>query len=212
MNIIPAKTPNAIKFLCPEYVWDFYDDNNKILYLTFDDGPIPEVTPFVLDLLKEYKAKATFFCIGENIKKHPEIFQKIINDGHSIGNHTMNHLKAWKSTDEEYINNTLAVEPFLTSYIKTKDKLFRPPYGQISKPKLRKLQREKYKIVLWDVLSKDWDQNTSPKKCSQNVINNSKKGSIIVFHDSLKAYRNLSYSLLEVLKHFSKLGYTFSGI
>ncbi|WP_298314258.1 polysaccharide deacetylase family protein [uncultured Aquimarina sp.] len=212
MKIIPAKTPESIKLLFPNYIWDFYARKEKKIYLTFDDGPIPEVTEFVLDQLNLFKAKATFFSIGENIKKHPEVFSRIIAEGHRIGNHTMNHLKARKSTFSEYVENVQECEEKISEHTEIKDKLFRPPYGQLSKSKLTALRKRGYQIILWDVLSKDWDKKTSPEQCFENVINNSKSGSIIVFHDSIKASKNLEFSLPKVLKYFTEKGYVFDKI
>ncbi|WP_298541703.1 polysaccharide deacetylase family protein [uncultured Aquimarina sp.] len=212
MKIIPAKTPDSIKLLFPNYIWDFYAGQEKTMYLTFDDGPIPEVTEFVLDQLNLFDAKATFFCIGENIKKHPDIFNKILSKGHNVGNHTMNHIKARKSTFSEYLNNTEECEKKINEHAEIKEKLFRPPYGQLSKSKLTELRKREYQIILWDVLSKDWDKNTSPEQCFNNVVNNSKSGSIIVFHDSIKASKNLEFALPKVLKYFTEKGYIFDKI
>jgi len=212
LKIIPAKTPESIKLLFPNYIWDFYARKEKKIYLTFDDGPIPEVTEFVLDQLNLFKAKATFFLIGENIKKHPEVFSRIIVEGHRIGNHTMNHLKARKSTFSEYVENVQECEEKISEHTEINDKLFRPPYGQLSKSKLTALRKRGYQIILWDVLSKDWDKKTTPEQCFENVINNSKSGSIIVFHDSIKASKNLEFSLPKVLKYFTEKGYVFDKI
>ena len=212
MKIIPTKTPDSIKLLFPNYIWDFYAKKEKKIYLTFDDGPIPEVTDFVLDQLQIFNAKATFFCIGENIKKHPDIFNRILSEGHSIGNHTMNHLKARKNSFTTYIENTQKCEETIKKHIEIKNKLFRPPYGQLSKSKLTQLRQLGYQIILWDVLSKDWDKNTSPEECYNNVIANAKSGSIIVFHDSIKASKNLVAALPKVLKHFTQNGYVLDII
>lgn len=212
LDLIPNKTPNSIKLLFPNYTWDFYTCKKKKIYLTFDDGPIPEVTDFVLDQLKLYNAKGTFFCIGENIWKNPMVFKRIISDGHSIGNHTMNHLKAGKNSLSTYIENVLKCENEILEHTKIKHKLFRPPYGQLSKRKLSELRKLNYEIILWDVLSKDWDKNTSPEKCTINVVANAKKGSIVVFHDSIKAFKNLKIALPQVLKHFSEKGFIFEKI
>ncbi len=212
MNIIPAKTPSSIKLLFPDYTWDFYSKKEKKLYLTFDDGPIPEVTEFVLDQLRLFGARATFFCIGENIKKHPEIFNKIIADRHSVCNHTMNHLKARKNNLETYLENVIECENLIREHTVIGSKLFRPPYGQISRAKLTALRKLGYQIVLWDILSKDWDKNISLEHCLNNVVNNSKDGSIIVFHDSIKAATNLKFALPRVLEYFTKKGYVFDRI
>lgn len=212
--MIPIKTPNILKYIFSGYNWDFSSKNSKKIYLTFDDGPIPDVTEFVLKELSKYNAKATFFCIGDNIKKHPAIFNKILSYEHAIGNHTMNHLKAWKNDSKTYIDNVLACSNEIEHFVdpKKKEKLFRPPYGQISYPKFKTLQNQGYKIIMWNILSKDWDQKTSPEQCFQNVIQNAQQGSIIVFHDSIKAAINLKYALPKVLEYYTEKGYTFEKI
>ena len=211
---IPYKTPRILKKLFPSYTWDLKHKDNRALYLTFDDGPIPEVTEFVLSCLKEYHAKATFFCIGENVKKHPNIARQIISEDHVIGNHTMNHVKAWKTNTEAYISNTKecknSIEKTLGQSISKQ--LFRPPYGQISPIKYKALQKLGYQIVMWDVLSKDWEQKIAPEVCLQNIIKYTEEGSILVFHDSIKASKNVYEILPKVLEYFSEKGYTFKSI
>ena len=201
-------------------MWRFPFDKKEI-FLTFDDGPTPEITEFVLSELKKYDAKATFFCIGKNIKKHSEIFNKIISDGQSIGNHTQNHLKGWKTETKNYIDNVLecenvissAVNNFGNSKIKTQNsKIFRPPYGKIKTSQAKELLKKDYKIIMWDVLSADFDTTISNEKCLQNVLKNTKTGSIIVFHDSVKAAEKMKYALPKVLKTFSDKGFVFKGI
>ena len=196
-----------------KYTWCFRS-NEKEIFLTFDDGPTPEITQFVLSELKKYNAKATFFCIGKNIQNYPEIFNKIISDGHSIGNHTQNHLNAWKTTTENYIANFLECHKTITQFnkIKFKKQLFRPPYGKIKKSQAKKILKKGYKIIMWDVLSADFDNTISKERCLQNVLNNAKKGSIIVFHDSLKASKKVKYALPTVLKTFSDKGFVFKKI
>jgi len=189
--------PRFIQRLYPERVWAFPNKRDSV-YLTFDDGPIPEVTPWVLDELKNHNATATFFCIGENAKKHPEIFQRIIAEGHAVGNHTFNHLNGWKTETSEYIENTLLAEKLIAS------KLFRPPYGKITSKQAKQLQQKGFKIIMWDVLSYDFDTTISEKKCLQSVLKNIKPGSIVVFHDSLKAEKNLRYVLPKVLRFVQK--------
>lgn len=179
--------------------------NEKILYLTFDDGPIPEVTEFVLGELKKYSAKATFFCIGENIDKHPEIFRKIAEGGHAAGNHTYHHLNGWKTNDLLYFESTERTRSLVSS------RLFRPPYGKIKKSQI-KFFGDRYKIIMWDVLTYDYHPKVSAEKCLSNVLRKSRSGSIVVFHDSVKAKQNLYYALPLVLKHFSELGYRFETI
>ena len=196
-----------------KYTWRF-SFNKKEIFLTFDDGPTPVITEFILSELKKYEAKATFFCIGKNITKQPEIFEKIISDGHAIGNHTQNHLNGWRTDDQEYINNVLDCENVISSSIKNakNSKLFRPPYGKIMSSKARMLFRKEYRIIMWDVLSGDFNTSITKEQCLQNVLKNTRKGSIIVFHDSVKAAERMQYALPIVLKIFTEKGFTFSKI
>ena len=211
---IPIKTPWIIKKLFTRYIWDLYTISGNKIYLTFDDGPIPEITEFVLDQLDQYNAKATFFCIGDNIRKYPKIFNQILSSGHTIGNHTMNHLKAWGNSHNTYIKNVIDCENIIKEHSEaiSTPKLFRPPYGQISYSKFKTLENMGYKIVLWDILSLDWEKTILPEKCLQNVIQSTKKGSIVVFHDSIKASKNLTQTLPLVLEHFTKKGFVFDSI
>lgn len=201
------KSPLLLKWYYPSLLWN-KSRTEKVIYLTFDDGPIPNVTDFVLKTLKVFNAKATFFCIGDNIVKHPEVFERVKNDGHGIGNHTFNHLKGWKTDNETYLQNTLKCQEL------TQTDLFRPPYGRIKKSQISNLKSQipGLKIVMWDVLSGDFDTKLSPEKCYQNVIKHTENGSIIVFHDSLKAFDRLSYALPKVLAYFSEKGFTFSTL
>ena len=180
----------------------------KEIFLTFDDGPIPEVTPWVLSELKKYNAKATFFCIGANIEKYPDVFRQIISEGHSVGNHTYNHLNGWKTKTKEYFDNVSKCESLIKAHEK---KLFRPPYGKI-KPSQYSILKTQYSVVMWDVLSGDFDQTISEEKCLKNVLTKTREGSIVVFHDSLKAKKNLQYALPKVLEHFSKEGFKFNSL
>ena len=175
------------------------------MYLTFDDGPIPEVTPWVLDQLERYDALATFFCVGENIKKHPEVFKQVVDAGHAVGNHTYNHLNGWASDNIPYFHNVR----HCANQVQTV--LFRPPYGKL-KPKQAQFLSRHYRIVMWDVLSGDFDPKVSKEQCLNNVVKKAEAGSIIVFHDSLKTEGKLSYVLPKVLEHFTKLGYTFKKL
>jgi len=202
-----VKSPLLLKWYYPSLLWN-KPRNEKVIYLTFDDGPIPNVTDFVLKTLKVFNAKATFFCIGDNITKHPDVFERVKNGGHAIGNHTFNHLKGWITDDETYIQNILKCQTI------TQTNLFRPPYGRIKKSQISNLKSKisNLEIVMWDTLSGDFDINLSPEKCYQNVIKHTRNGSIIVFHDSLKAFDRLEYSLPRVLKYFSEKGFTFSTI
>jgi peptidoglycan/xylan/chitin deacetylase (PgdA/CDA1 family) len=224
MSFYLAKTPNIIQRIFKNYIWSFSfsKDVEKTIYLTFDDGPTPEITEWTLDELKKFKAKATFFCIGKNIENHPEIYKRVIKEGHSIGNHTHNHLNGWKSSNATYLKNILKCEKSIQSKMKNNSNsklkthnselLFRPPYGKIKSSQARKLREEGYKIILWDVLSADFDQKISKEKCLQNVIDNCENGSIVVFHDSLKAEGNLRYVLPKILEYLSNKGYDFKRI
>ncbi|MGY3213934.1 polysaccharide deacetylase family protein [Mucilaginibacter sp. HD30] len=200
-----VKTPWLLKKIYPQLIWDS-DKRDRVIYLTFDDGPIPIVTPFVLNILEQYKAKATFFCIGENVTKHTDIFAKVKAAGHTIGNHTFNHLNGWATADDVYLQNFVKADEFLHT------SLFRPPYGRIkrSQIKLLKEHHPNLKIIMWDVLSGDFDTTLSPENCLQNVLKHTEPGSIIVFHDSLKAFERLEYVLPKAMEVWSKAGYTFS--
>ena len=205
MNLI--KTPFWLRGLYPSYTWRKLNDTNTI-YVTFDDGPIPNVTPFVLKTLKEFNARATFFCIGDNIRKHPDIFESVKKDGHSIGNHTFNHLKGCDTEDEIYVEN------FNSCMEQTRTNLFRPPYGRVRRSQVKKL-RQLYpdlEVIMWDVLSGDFDLKLSPENCLENVIRTTRPGAIVVFHDSLKAFDRLEYTLPRALEYCKKQGYTFEAL
>ena len=207
------KPPWILKKIYPNLLWQ-NPGNEKTIYLTFDDGPHPAATPFILDKLKAYKAKATFFCIGKNVIEYPEIYKRILNEGHAVGNHTQNHLDGWKTTDEKYFDNIFEAAKYIDS------NLFRPPYGRITKfqsnllqqGSLKKTGQKHFKLIMWSVLSGDFDIKLSPEKCFQNVLLNTKAGSIVVFHDSTKAWDRMNYALPKMLEHFSKLGYRFESI
>lgn len=207
------KTPSFIKFLFRNWVWSF-SKKERAIYLTFDDGPTPEITEWTLNQLNKYNSKATFFCIGKNVQKHPEIFQNIIENKHSIGNHTNNHLNGLRTKLTTYLNNIeLAEKEFYNFKFETKNsKLFRPPYGKLRLSQSIKIRKKGYKIVMWDVLSADFDTSISKEKCLENVIKNIQNGSVVVFHDSVKAYKNLQFVLPKVLKYYSEKGYVFKKI
>ncbi len=202
-----VQTPFLLKKLYPECIWEM-TSSEKTLYFTFDDGPHPEVTQFVLDELKKYNALATFFCIGDNVKKHFTVYKKIIENGHQPGNHTFNHLNGWKVKDALYFENIALAADIIDS------KLFRPPYGRITKFQLKALKGTRFNLttIMWSVLSGDFDEKLSGENCYLNVINNAKPGSIIVFHDSLKAFTTLRYALPRILEYFSLKGYQFKSI
>ncbi|MFN7675002.1 polysaccharide deacetylase family protein [Flavobacterium sp.] len=199
-----VKTNRIIKWIFPNYVWNIPNDEQKV-FLTFDDGPTPEITEWVLEQLKKYNAKATFFCIGNNIEKYPEIFQKTIAEGHAIGNHTFDHLNGWKTSTEEYIENAKLYETQNPKLV-TRN-LFRPPYGKIKPSQSKILRKLGYKIIMWDVLSRDYDQSISAAQCLENVLSNIETGSIIVFHDSVKAEHNLKYVLPKTLEFLKEKGF-----
>lgn len=207
--------PQIIKWIYPGRIWDG-STGEKNLYLTFDDGPIPKVTTWVLEQLNTYNGKATFFCIGENVQKNPEIFQKVIEEGHVVGNHTFNHLDGWQTGVKNYIENTekarLVMEEYYPPELSPQNHFFRPPYGKIRNVQAKKLQKEGYKIVMWSLITMDYDQRISPEKCFQNVVKNARPGSIIVFHDSKKAEKNLRQVLPRVLEHFNHEGYKFKSL
>jgi peptidoglycan/xylan/chitin deacetylase (PgdA/CDA1 family) len=196
-----------LKTVYPGCVWRG-DKERKIIHLTFDDGPHPEATPFVLELLSAFNAKATFFCIGKNVVQYPDIYRRLISEGHAIGNHTHDHLNGWKVTDQQYFENILLASKHIDS------KLFRPPYGRISGFQVRHLKAEplRYKIIMWDVLSGDFDTTLSPGQCNFNVVRNARNGSIVVFHDSEKAFQRLKVALPGCLKFFSEKGYSFEKL
>jgi peptidoglycan/xylan/chitin deacetylase (PgdA/CDA1 family) len=186
---------------------------DKTIFLTFDDGPIPEVTPFVLEQLAAYQAQATFFCVGENLERHPGIAQQVVTQGHTLANHTQQHVKAWNLSPVAYLDQVhqcqTALEKLGTA--KTQIKLFRPPHGQLTRQHLRMLEPE-YQLVMWSTLTYDFDATLSPEKCLAKAIAVTKPGSVVVFHDSLKAERNLRYVLPRFLHHFSELGYSFKTL
>jgi len=200
----PVKIPAIVKPFAKDLLWAV-DTQEKILYLTFDDGPIPGVTDKVLDTLKNYNAKATFFCLGKNVEQHRSLFERVIEEGHTVGNHSYNHPDGWKTPLITYAKNALQTDKIF------KAKLFRPPYGRITLAQSAMLKK-RFQIVMWHVISGDFDQSISKEKCLYNVLNNSEKGSIIVFHDSHKAATNMHYALEGTLKHFDALGYRFHAI
>ncbi|MFT3826903.1 MAG: polysaccharide deacetylase family protein [Chitinophagaceae bacterium] len=206
------KTPWWLKKLYPLCIWDI-PVKDKVIYLTFDDGPHPEITPFVLDTLASYNAKATFFCIGKNVQQHPDVYHNILTAGHRTGNHTFNHLNGWKTDDEKYLQNIAEAAKYIDS------NLFRPPYGRITKFQSKLLTQptetnngKPFNIIMWDVLSADFDTSLSAEKCVLNVIGNTRPGSIVVFHDSEKAFPRMKEALPKMLQYFTEKGYRFVSI
>lgn len=215
---LPIRVPSFIKWMHPSwYVWDT-PSQKKVIYLTFDDGPIPEVTEWVLNLLKQKDIKATFFCIGDNVQKHPQVFKQILEDGHAVGNHTQHHLKGWKQATEDYISNIALAENTMTTLLGKPQKstpyfpLFRPPYGKIKRKQAKQLRKKGYQIIMYRTVAYDWDASVTPEKCLQNVLTHTKPGDLVVFHDSVKASKNMMYALPKVIDYFLEKGYHFKPI
>lgn len=199
-----ATTPKPLRRIHPDALWQV-KTNDKVVYLTFDDGPIPGVTDKIIELLKQFNAKATFFCIGENVVLHPSLYRSLIQNGHAVGNHTQNHINGKQSENQLYFNNIKECSKHVDS------KLFRPPFGQLKNSQY-KILKEDYTIVMWSTLSWDFDDSLSPEQCAKKVLNHIQNGSIIVFHDSLKAAPNSIPALEQVLKSLSQEGYSFLSL
>ena len=197
-------TPKILRLFYPSFLWEMPKGEKKI-YLTFDDGPHPTITPQVLEILKKFNAKATFFCIGNNVNKYKETFELIEKEGHAVGNHTFNHEKGWKTKTLDYINSVKEASTLIQS------PLFRPPHGRIKSSQIKVLKKE-FRIVAWTVISYDWDKSLSPEDCFNNVIKNADDGSIIVFHDSEKAVNNMIPALTKVLEYYTERGFTFDKL
>lgn len=198
------KMPKIIKKLFPAALYRISGEEKKI-YLTFDDGPTPEITSWVFTQLKQYNANATFFWLGKNMAKHPEYIERALQEGHTIGNHTFHHPSGWKTRIEAYLEDIEKCDEYYSS------KFFRPPYGEITIGQYKVIKKLK-KIVMWDVVSYDFDIRTDPEKCLKNVMTHVAPGSIVVFHDSLKAWRNLKWTLPRVLHSLSNEGCTFAAL
>jgi peptidoglycan/xylan/chitin deacetylase (PgdA/CDA1 family) len=204
-----VKTPWWLKKIYSSYTWDI-KTKEKLIYLTFDDGPNEKATPFVLDQLRKYNAKATFFCVGKNVTVLPAIYDRVLEEGHTTGNHTYNHLNGWKTDDEQYLNDVAEAAKLINSA------LFRPPYGRIKSFQAKHipavLKNNSVKIVMWDVLSGDFDTSISKERCLENVIMNIRNGSIVVFHDSERAFPLLEYCLPRTLEYLSSNGFRMEAL
>lgn len=211
MKFYWVKTHWIIKKLFPQFVWSIASQQKKV-YLTFDDGPIPNATGFVLEQLRNFNAKATFFCIGDNIRKNPDIFRQILAEGHTVGNHTFNHLNGWKTPEADYLGNVRLCQDEIDALTVDESRLMRPPYAKVTSAQSRALRKLGYKIIMWDVLSADFDQSITPEKCLENVLKNIRPGSIVIFHDSQKALRNMSFALPQTLKYLKKNGFTCEAL
>lgn len=194
--------PKIYRLFFPGSMWRKPIKNQKTVYLTFDDGPIPEITPWVLDVLDEFDVKATFFCVGDNVRKHPDIYQMVLERGHQVGNHTFNHLQGIRTWSKRYVANSFLASEYIES------DLFRPPHGHVRIPQYFKL-RKHFKIVMWDVVTRDYSKLLTPDQVLDNVKKYTRDGSVIVFHDSLKAEKNMKYALPRSLKWLKEQGYTF---
>jgi len=196
-----VRSPIFLRWLYPTLTWH-RSRAKKRIFLTFDDGPIPDVTPFVINTLKNYDIKATFFCVGENIKKHPDLFDCLVENGHRIGNHTYNHLNGWQTPDDIYLQNIAQCQQLIHT------DLFRPPYGRGRRSQYKRLH-ETHEIIMWDVLSGDFDTNLTPARCLRNVVTHARNGSIVVFHDNIKAAPRITYALPRAIEYWLDHGYGF---
>lgn len=196
------KTPKTLKRIFPDLTWDI-KVNDDIIYLTFDDGPVAGVTDWVLDILTDYKIKSTFFCIGKNVHENIKLYDRIKAEGHAVGNHTYNHIKGWYNANHVYYRDVKQCSELVDSF------LFRPPYGKIMFMQSKTLMKKGYEIIMWDVLTGDFDDKLSKELCLKNAIKHTEPGSIVVFHDSIKAASNMKYSLPKYIEHFLNEGYQF---
>jgi len=203
--MIAVRPPFFYRWLSPKYLVCDLPADEKVIYLTFDDGPIPEATPEILTILKKYRATATFFVVGHNVQKYPGIIEWVRGDGHTVGNHSFHHLDGWKTAPGAYIEDVKHCRDFAGN------RLFRPPYGRFT-PSQFFLLRNDFRFILWSVLSCDFNSNTTSEQCLQNTLDYTRAGSIIVFHDNLKSIEKVRYALPRFLEHFAGLGYRFEGI
>lgn len=208
--MIPHRVPFFLPLLYPRLTWRM-DPSEKSLYLTFDDGPVPGPTEFALNVLAGTSVKATFFCIGDNIRKHPEVFRAVTAGHHAVGNHTFHHVNGWKTSTEDYIRDVKAFETVAGEITNIPDaRLFRPPYGRITRRQIRGLSG--YRIIMWDVLSQDYNHSITPERCLRQTLRACREGSVIVFHDSYKARRNMEYVLPRLIDHFAGRGFNFKTL
>lgn len=211
MKFYWIQTPNWLAKFFNAFEWR-KSTKEKVVYLTFDDGPIPVITPWVLNQLNEFNAKATFFCIGDNIRKNPDILKQICDQGHAVGNHTYNHVSGWKTDLRTYIDQVEKCEEFLALAENRKEKLMRPPYGKIGFNQTKTIKKQNFRIIMWDILSADFDTSISKEQCLENVTKNIRPGSIIIFHDSRKAFPNMEFALRGTLEYLQKNGYKSAAL
>ena len=200
------KSNFLLRSVYPEFLWRI-NNQEPVIYLTFDDGPIPNVTEFVLEQLDKFAAQATFFCIGDNVRKHRDVYCQVIEAGHLLGNHTFNHLNGWKTEDDEYWANI----DLCQRQLGIETSLFRPPYGRIKKSQSAYILAN-YSVVMWDVLSGDFDPSLAPEGCLRKTLHYTEPGSIVVFHDSIKAFPNMRYALPRLLRYYAMRGYEFRAL
>ena len=193
--------PKLLRWLYPRALWRM-DKNVKAVYLTFDDGPIPNITPWVLDLLDKYNIKATFFLVGDNVRKHPEEFKMIVERGHRVGNHTFNHISGLKYLSYNYLENTNKADELINST------LFRPPHGWMRWGQYMVLSH-RYTVVMWDLVTRDYSKRLNGRQVLRNVKKYVRNGSIITFHDSIKSEKNLKYALPRAIEWLLEQGYEF---
>lgn len=205
----PFRTPGLLMKLMPGVIWKVNPTEKKVLYLTFDDGPTPEATSYVLDLLNQYDAKATFFVVGENVKRYPQIFERIKSNEHRVGNHTYHHISGWKTSLPTYLKDIARCDEVLKEQ-EGYQPLFRPPYGQITPGKIKRLKKD-HQVVMWSLLSGDFDPNLNAKS-SRRALMGAKPGDIVVFHDSKKSLPNLKQLLPFFLDSFHRKGYKFAAL
>ena len=198
------QTPAFLRKLYPQALWR-KDADKKTIYLTFDDGPVPGITPWVLDALKDFGIKATFFSVGDNVRKHPQIHRQTLDGGHTVGNHTFNHIPGSRWDYETFIDNVDAADAYINS------PLFRPPHGHLTFEQYRRL-KNRYQIVMWDIITRDYNATLRPEKVLNIVKRYTRNGSLIVFHDSLKAERNMKYAMPRAVEWLLQQGYTFDKL
>jgi peptidoglycan/xylan/chitin deacetylase (PgdA/CDA1 family) len=191
------KPPKFLRRLMPDLIWDIEDERN--VFLTFDDGPTPGITEWILTTLDKYDAKATFFCLGKNVEAYPDLYQRIIDAGHRVGNHSYSHQKGWSMPTDRYVEDVDFAADFIQS------DLFRPPYARITPAQTRALA-QRYRLIMWDIISRDYNRQISPETCLRNVLPYLEGGSIVVFHDSVKAFRNMRYALPRTLEEIRRRG------
>lgn len=204
MNL-PARVSQWLQVLYPKRMWKM-DVQEKILFISFDDGPHEIITPQVLDMLAKHGAKATFFCLGKNVEQHPSIFERIMAEGHAVGNHSQHHLNGWKTPDEKYMDDVVAASRWIPS------NLFRPPYGRLKSSQARRLQTAGFQVVMWSVLSADYDREMPKEKCAERVLKHIEPGAVVLFHDSEKAAKNMLYALEVLLKNAIEQGYRLEAL